>query len=30
MEENIVMVPGSGTKVIVRDVKEEIESAFLD
>ena len=30
MEENIIMVPGSGTKVIVRDVKEEIESAFLD
>ena len=30
MEENIVMVPGSGTKVIVRDVKQEIETAFLD
>lgn len=30
MEENIIMTPGSGTKVIVRDVKEEIESAFLD
>ena len=30
MEENIVMVPGSGTKVIVRDVKKEIETAFLD
>ena len=29
MEENIVMVPGSGTKVIVRDVKKEIETAFL-
>ena len=28
MEENIVMVPGSGTKVIVRDVKKEIETAF--
>ena len=23
MEENIIMVPGSGTKVIVRDVKQE-------
>ena len=30
MEENIIMVPGSGTKVIERDVKQEIESAFLD
>lgn len=30
MEENVIMTPGSGTKVIVRDVKEEIESAFLD
>lgn len=30
MEENIIMTPGSGTKVIVRDVKEEIETAFLD
>ena len=30
MEENIIMVPGSGTKVIVRDVKQEIEPAFLD
>ena len=30
MEENIIMVPGSGTKVIVRDVKKEIETAFLD
>ena len=30
MEENIIMVPGSGTKVIVRDVKDEIETAFLD
>ncbi len=29
MEENIIMVPGSGTKVIVRDVKQEIETAFL-
>ena len=28
MEENIIMVPGSGTKVIVRDVKQEIETAF--
>ena len=28
MEENIIMVPGSGTKVIVRDVKQEIEMAF--
>ena len=30
MEENIIMVPGSGTKVIERDVKKEIEAAFLD
>ncbi len=30
MEENLIMTPGSGTKVIVRDVKDEIESAFLD
>ena len=30
MEENIIMVPGSGTKVIERDVKQEIEAAFLD
>jgi len=30
MEENIIMTPGSGTKVIVRDVKQEIETAFLD
>ncbi len=30
MEENIIMEPGSGTKVIVRDVKKEIETAFLD
>jgi DNA gyrase subunit A len=30
MEEDIIMVPGSGTKVIVRDVKNEIETAFLD
>ena len=30
MEENIIMVQGSGTKVIVRDVKQEIETAFLD
>ena len=30
MEENVIMVPGSGTKVIVRDVKQEIETAFLD
>ena len=30
MEENIIMEPGSGTKVIVRDVKQEIETAFLD
>ena len=29
MEENIIMVPGSGTKVIERDVKKEIETAFL-
>ena len=30
MEENIIMVPGSGTKVFERDVKKEIEAAFLD
>ena len=30
MEENVIMAPGSGTKVIVRDVKQEIETAFLD
>jgi DNA gyrase subunit A len=30
MEEDFVMTPGSGTKLIVRDVKEEIETAFLD
>ena len=24
------MIPGTGTKLIVRDVKDEIESAFLD
>ena len=30
MEENVIMTPGSGTKVIVRDVKKEIETAFLD
>ncbi len=30
MEEDIIMTPGSGTKVIVRDVKEEIETAFRD
>ena len=30
MEENVIMVPGSGTKVIVRDVKQEIETALLD
>ena len=30
MEEDIIMVPWSGTKVIVRDVKQEIETAFLD
>ncbi len=30
MEENYVMIPGTGTKKIIRDVKAEIESAFLD
>ena len=30
MEENVVMIPGTGTKKIVRDVKDEIEAAFLD
>ena len=30
MNEDYVMIPGSGTKTIVRDVKKEIESAFLD
>ena len=30
MEEDYVMIPGSGTKMIVRDVKKEIETAFLD
>ncbi len=30
MEEDFVMVPGTGTKKIVRDVKKEIETAFLD
>ena len=30
MEENFVMIPGTGTKKIIRDVKAEIESAFLD
>ena len=30
MEENFVMVPGTGTKKIIRDVKKEIETAFLD
>lgn len=30
MEEDYVMIPGSGTKLIVRDVKKEIETAFLD
>ena len=30
MEEDYVMIPGSGTKKIVRDVKKEIETAFLD
>ncbi len=30
MEENVVMTPGTGTKKIVRDVKQEIEAAFLD
>ena len=30
MEEDFVMIPGSGTKKIVRDVKKELETAFLD
>src|SRR5574344_157336 len=30
MEEKFEIIPGSGTKVIVRDVKDEIETAFLD
>ena len=30
MEEDYVMIPGSGTKMILRDVKKEIETAFLD
>ena len=30
MNEDFVMIPCSGTKTIVRDVKDEIESAFLD
>ena len=28
MEEDYVMIPGSGTKKIIRDVKKEIETAF--
>ena len=30
MEEDYVMIPGTGTKKIIRDVKKEIETAFLD
>lgn len=30
MNEDFVMIPGTGTKKIVRDVKKEIETAFLD
>ena len=30
MNEDFVMIPGTGTKLIVRDVKKEIEDAFLD
>lgn len=30
MSEDFVMIPGTGTKLIVRDVKQEIETAFLD
>ncbi|MCI6639439.1 MAG: DNA gyrase subunit A [Pygmaiobacter massiliensis] len=30
MQEEYIMTPGSGTKVIVRDVQKEIETAFLD
>ena len=26
MEEDYVMIPGSGTKMIIRDVKKEIET----
>ncbi len=30
MKDEIVMIPGTESKMIVRDVKKEIESAFLD
>ena len=30
MEEDYVIKPGSRTKKIIRDVKKEIETAFLD
>lgn len=30
MEENYEIIPGTGTKKIIRDVKKEIETAFLD
>ena len=30
MEEDYVMIPGSGTEMIIRDVKKEIETALLD
>ena len=30
MNEDFVMIPGTGTKKIIRDVKKEIETAFLD
>ena len=29
-QDEVVMIPGTGTKMIVRDVKKEIETAFLD
>lgn len=30
MQEEFIMVPGTGTKLIVRDIKKEVETAFLD
>ena len=30
MEEKFEIIPGTGTKKIIRDVKKEIETAFLD
>ena len=29
MEEDYVMIPGSGTKKIIRDVKKEIELSLI-